>query len=95
MVPKVFIFGLLLLTLAACGEATSETLSANYPSEVRANFLEACTAAGSSQATCECMLGEIEASISFSEFTSLELRGDEAIAADSRIISAALACVPQ
>ena len=40
MVPKVFIFGVLLPTLAACGEATSETLSSNYPSEVRQTFLK-------------------------------------------------------
>ena len=95
MVARVLVSGLVVLVLAACSETTLEAQSANYPSEVRTNFLEACTAAGSSQATCECMLQEIEANISFSEFTSLELRGDEAIAADTRIVNAAIACVPQ
>lgn len=84
---------LLTVVLAACGGSTSETVNSAYPAEVRNNFLTSCTAAGSSQSTCECILSGIEASITFSDFVALELGGNDAIAADSRVIEAITQCI--
>jgi hypothetical protein len=93
MFTRMISVGALSLALVACGGATSESPNTGYPSEVRSNFITACTDAGSSQTICECMFTAIESSISFAEFTELERKGNDAIVSDSRIYDAALKCV--
>jgi hypothetical protein len=93
MVSRTIFSALLTVALGACGSATSETVSSGYPAEVRNNFLTSCTTSGSSQSTCECILTGLESNISLSDFVALELGGNEAIAADSRVIEAITLCI--
>ena len=93
MIARAIFSALLTVALAACGDSTSGTVNIAYPAEVRNNFLTSCTAAGSSQATCECILTGLEANISLSDFVALELGGNEAIAADSRVIKVVTQCI--
>ena len=93
MFTRAIFSALVTVALAACGGSTSETVNSAYPAEVRNNFLTSCTAAGSSRSTCECMLTELESNISLNDFVALELGGNEAIAADSRVIEAITQCI--
>jgi|688.fasta_scaffold38552_3 hypothetical protein len=93
MFTRAIFSALLTVALAACGNSTSGTVNTAYPAEVRNNFLASCTAAGSSQSTCECILTGLESNISLNDFVALELGGNEAIAADSRVIEAITQCI--
>ena len=93
MFTRAIFSALLTVALAACGNSTSETVNTPYPAEVRNNFLTSCTAAGGSQANCECYLTGLESTMPLSDFVALELAGDDAIEADARVIEAVTRCI--
>ena len=81
-----------LLVVAGCNAPVASVAPVGYPADVRANFLEACSSE-SPMATCECMLNEFEANVSFSDFEALEAAGTDALLQDDRVMAAVLACV--
>ena len=81
-----------LFVVAGCNAPVASVAPIGYPAAVRANFLQACSA-NSPIATCECMLDELEANMSFSDFTALEAAGTDALLKDDRLIAAVVACV--
>lgn len=67
-----------LLAVAACSSNVSSSrsenaMSARYPDDVRANFINNCTASGGSSSRCECVLDQFEQNYSISEFALLEI----------------------
>lgn len=81
-----------LLLVAGCNAPVASVAPIGYPADVRANFLQACSSE-SPLATCECMLDELEANVSFVDFAALEAAGTDALLKDDRVIAAVMACV--
>jgi hypothetical protein len=81
-----------LFIVAGCNAPVASLAPTGYPADVRANFLQACSSE-SPRATCECMLNELEANVSFSDFAALEAAGTDALLKDDRVIAAVMACV--
>jgi hypothetical protein len=81
-----------LFIVAGCNAPVASLAPTGYPADVRANFLQACSSE-SPMATCECMLDELEANVSFVDFAALEAAGTDALLKDDRVIAAVMACV--
>ena len=95
MKPRKYALQLVLAALfvvAGCNAPVASVAPIGYPADVRANFLQACSSE-SPMSTCECMLDELEANVSFSDFTALEAAGTDALLKDDRVLAAVLACV--
>jgi len=81
-----------LFIVAGCNAPVASVAPIGYPADVRANFLQACSSE-SPLATCECMLNELEANVSFVDFAALEAAGTDALLKDDRVIAAVVSCV--
>ena len=95
MKPRKYVLQLVvaaLFVVAGCNAPVASVAPIGYPADVRANFLQACLSE-SPLATCECMLDELEANVSFSDFAALEAAGTDALLKDDRVIAAVMACV--
>jgi hypothetical protein len=95
MKPRKYVLQLVvaaLFVIAGCNAPVASVAPTGYPADVRANFLQACSSE-SPMATCECMLNELEANVSFSDFEALEAAGTDALLKDDRVMAAVLACV--
>jgi hypothetical protein len=95
MKPRKYVLQLVvaaLFVVAGCNASVASVAPIGYPADVRANFLQACSSE-SPLATCECMLDELEANVSFSDFAALEAAGTDAVLKDDRVMAAVLACV--
>ena len=79
------------LTAIGCSEAAPSQAVNRYPEAERQSFLEGCSD-GTSLATCECMLDQIEQTIPLAELLELQALGD-AVLKDDRVIAAVTACV--
>lgn len=61
-------------SLTKSNTASEAPLKDSYPPEVDDEFLKSCTAAGSSDKFCACMLEKVKNKYSFEEFSAIEAK---------------------
>lgn len=79
--------GLCISLLAGCDRPDT----AQYPDDVRKNYIQACASQGQTESACECTLEGLEDRLSYTEFKEL----DEAIRAEDKQAQARLQNVMQ
>ena len=60
------------LAVTACGDDDGDEAPTGYGAELRADFVEECTDAGTAPEVCGCLYDRIEAEISFESFRELD-----------------------
>jgi hypothetical protein len=78
MTKKLFVYSFFVLAIVSCSNSKSSS-SERYPSEYRDNFLSSCElnaesymTVGAARDYCECVLGNLEASMSLEEMLKAE-----------------------